>query len=164
MTDPLELVFREVMASVATPVSIVTTFYEDVAHGTTVSAFTSLSMDPPMVLVSLDRQSDLLALIRQSQRFGVNVLNSEQAALARSFARKGTDKFAGVNWVTDAGLPRLPEASGWLACAVTDFIDGGDHVIALGTVLVADSLVGAPLVYHRRAFGTHVTLSNSATR
>jgi flavin reductase (DIM6/NTAB) family NADH-FMN oxidoreductase RutF len=154
--------FREVMAGVATPVSVITAVSADgVPHGTTVSAFASLSMDPPMVLVSLDRGSDLLALVRETGRFGVNVLGSTQSALALSFARKGPDKFAAVDWVASSGLPRLPGAPGWLACDVDQLVEGGDHVVALGLVRAAATTDGRPLTYHSRVFGTHAALEVS---
>jgi flavin reductase (DIM6/NTAB) family NADH-FMN oxidoreductase RutF len=151
--------FREVMAGVATPVSVVTSMAGGLPHGTTVSAFASLSMDPPMVLVSLDRASDLLALVRESGRFGVNVLGSSQSALALAFARKGgTGKFNGVRWEVDHDLPKLPGAPGWLACDLATLVDGGDHVVALGTVVAAQTSHGQPLTYHLRNFGTHAAL------
>ncbi|MCF1592592.1 flavin reductase family protein [Streptomyces muensis] len=150
--------FREVMAGVATPVSVVTTLSDGRPHGTTVSAFTSLSMAPPMVLVSLDRGSDLLTLVRRSGRFGLNVLGTHQTALALAFAKKGTDKFAGVIWNDEDGLPRLPDALGWLSCDVTDLVDGGDHVVVLGAVHAAETSAGRPLTYHARVFGTHAAL------
>jgi len=143
------------MAEVCTPVTVVTALLGDRPHGTTVSAFTSLSMDPPMVLVSLDRRSELLRGLGKGVRFGVNVLGSDQAALAGAFARKGADKFAGVGWDLDEGAPRLDGSSGWLACAVAKLVDGGDHVIVLGDVLRAVSFGGEPLTYHARRFGTH---------
>jgi flavin reductase (DIM6/NTAB) family NADH-FMN oxidoreductase RutF len=106
MTSALAEEFRAVMAGVPTPVSVVTTLTDGRRpHGTTVSAFASLSMNPPMVLVSLDRGSDLLARLTIGTVFGVNVLGREQAALALDFARKGADKFTGVDWVDDAGAP-----------------------------------------------------------
>ncbi|MCW2694929.1 MAG: putative oxidoreductase [Modestobacter sp.] len=155
--------FREVMAGVATPVSVVTSMADGLPHGTTVSAFASLSMDPPMVLVSLDRGSDLLALVRESGRFGVNVLGSTQSALALAFARKGgTGKFNGVRWEVHDDLPRLPGAPGWLACDVATLVEGGDHVVALGTVVAAETLDGLPLTYHGRVFGTHAALELDA--
>jgi flavin reductase (DIM6/NTAB) family NADH-FMN oxidoreductase RutF len=155
--------FREVMAGVATPVSVVTSMADGLPHGTTVSAFASLSMAPPMVLVSLDRGSDLLALVRESGRFGVNVLGSTQSALALAFARKGgTGKFSGVRWEVDHDLPRLPGAPGWLACDVAALVEGGDHVVALGTVVAAETLDGLPLTYHGRVFGTHSALEVDA--
>lgn len=157
--DDLQTRFREVMAGVPTPVSVVTSMADGLPHGTTVSAFASLSMEPPMVLVSLDRRSELLALVRESQRFGVNVLGADQSALALSFARKGgTRKFDGVRWEIDHDLPRLPGAPGWLACELAQLVDGGDHVVALGTVVAADTEHGRPLTYHGRLFGTHAAL------
>lgn len=151
----LDARFREVMAGVATPVSVVTALEDGAPHGTTVSAFASLSMAPPMVLVALDRQSDLLALVRRTGRFGVNVLGSAQSALAMSFARKGSGKFNGVRWVADHGVPRLTGVPGWLVCDVAELVDGGDHVIVLGTVRAAETADDLPLTYHRRSFGTH---------
>jgi flavin reductase (DIM6/NTAB) family NADH-FMN oxidoreductase RutF len=147
--------FREVMAGVATPVSVVTTLTGDRPHGTTVSAFASLSMTPPMVLVALDRGSELLARLAPGLPFGVNVLGADQAALAGAFARKGTDKFSGVAWEPDGGAPRLTGSPGWLACTVAQFVDGGDHVVVLGDVRAASSSAGSPLTYHARTFGTH---------
>jgi flavin reductase (DIM6/NTAB) family NADH-FMN oxidoreductase RutF len=150
---------REVMAGVATPVAVVTSMGDGLPHGTTVSAFASLSMDPPMVLVSLDRGSDLLALVRESGRFGLNVLGATQSALALAFAKKGgTGKFAGVRWEVDCDLPRLPGAPGWLACEVDSLVDAGDHVVALGIVVAADTVAAPPLTYHSRVFGTHTSL------
>lgn len=147
--------FRAVMASVAAPVTVVTVMAGQRPHGSTVSAFTSLSLHPPMVLVSLDRASDLLAHIRASGEFGVNVLGAGQAALARAFARKGDDKFDGVDWAAEAGVPRLPGSAGWLACAVERLIPGGDHEVVLGRVIAAEHADVPPLTYHQRSFGTH---------
>src|SRR3984957_15902539 len=98
--------FRAVMATVCTPVSVVTAMAGDRPHGSTVSAFASLSLNPPMVLVSLDLGSDLLRHIRGSRAFGLNVLHTGQAALAAAFARKGDDKFDGIRWVREDGIPR----------------------------------------------------------
>ncbi|MEU1275659.1 flavin reductase family protein [Streptomyces sp. NPDC005799] len=155
----LPSVFREVMAAVCTPVSVVTAIREGRPHGTTVSAFASLSMNPPMILVSLDRSSELLAVIRESGAFGVNVLSSGQSALARQFATKGgAGKFTGVRWQVEARVPRLPDAGGFLACDAVRFVEGGDHVVLLGLVRAADTVSGPPLTYHARSFGTHTAL------
>ena|ERR1700712_3868295 len=160
-TSDTSIHFRQVMASVATPVTVVTTLLDGVPHGTTVSAFASLSMDPPMIMVALDRGSDLLARIRQTRRFGINVLGSTQPALAMAFARKGLEKFAGVQWKLDNDLPRLAEAPGWLACELADLVGGGDHMIALGSVVGVDTVDGFPLTYHARVFGTHAALDDA---
>jgi flavin reductase (DIM6/NTAB) family NADH-FMN oxidoreductase RutF len=159
---PLPATYKDVMAAVCTPVSVVTAIADARPHGTTVSAFTSLSLDPPMLLVSLDRDSDLLALIRATGRFGVNVLGSRQSELALTFARKGATKFDGVEWTCAQGVPRLRGVVGWLACQLTDLVEGGDHIIALGTVVAAEVVPGPPLTYHARAFGTHATLEAGA--
>ncbi|OMQ16811.1 flavin reductase [Modestobacter sp. VKM Ac-2676] len=157
----LQTDFREVMAGVATPVSVVTSMADGLPHGTTVSAFASLSMSPPMVLVSLDRGSELLVLIRECRRFGVNVLGADQSWLALAFARKGgTGKFEGIRWEADQDLPRLRRA-GWLACEADQIVDGGDHVLVLGRVVAAETSTGQPLTYHGRLFGTHAALDPS---
>ncbi|WP_329381545.1 flavin reductase family protein [Streptomyces sp. NBC_01351] len=151
--------FKEAMSCVATPVSIVTGMSDDgQPFGATVSAFTSLSIDPAMVLIALDRRSRTLDMIRESGRFGLNVLGADQDDLAMAFAAKGgIDKFYGTSWSIDAGLPRISQASAWVASTVDDLVDGGDHVIVLGRVDAAESTGDkAPLVYHRRSFGTHL--------
>lgn len=154
--------FRDVMAGVATPVSVITAMADGVPHGTTVSAFASLSMRPPMVVACLDRDSDLLSIVATTRRFGVNILGSGHTELALTFARKGgATKFAGVGWTADHGLPRLP-GTGWLACRVSELVQGGDHVLALGTVLAVDTHSGRPLTYHDRVFGTHTALQEPA--
>ena len=101
--------FRDLVAGVCAPVTIVTTLEEGRPFGATVSAFASLSLDPPMVTVALDRGSSLLARILRVGRFGVNVLGDGQDDLAVLFTRRGTDRFGAVPWCTDHGLPRLLE-------------------------------------------------------
>ncbi|MGY6653577.1 flavin reductase family protein [Amycolatopsis sp. TRM77291] len=161
MTSDLRALFTDVMAAVPTPVSVVTAMDGSRPHGTTISAFASLSLAPPMVLVALDRRSDLLNIVRETRRFGLNVLAGTQSALAVTFARKGESKFDGVAWHHADDLPRLDGVSGWLACDVDDLVDGGDHVVALGTVVSAQLGDAVPLTYHGRAFGTPVALDGA---
>jgi flavin reductase (DIM6/NTAB) family NADH-FMN oxidoreductase RutF len=155
--------FRDAMAEVCSPVTVVTTLHEGEPHGTTVSAFASLSLDPPMVTVALDHGSDLLAKVRRTGRLGVNVLGSGQDDLAVAFARKGVDKFAGVGWSVDHGLPRLDRSVVWLECDVTDVAAGGDHVVILAGGRPVSVAPAAPLTYHRRGFGTHAVDLPAAT-
>jgi len=147
--------FRGAMASVCAPVSVVTTMAGDRPHGTTVSAFASLSLNPPMVLVSLDRSSELLRHIRRALLFGLNVLHTDQAALAAAFARKGESKFDGISWVLDSGVPRLDGCAAWLACSVRRMVNGGDHTVVFGDVLSVAHAPAPPLTYYQRRFGTH---------
>lgn len=82
--SPIQAAFRETKAVVCTPVAVITTRRHDLPYGTTVSAFAALSMDPPMVLVALDRNSQLLEIVRATGTFGVNVLGSDQALWRRT--------------------------------------------------------------------------------
>ena len=156
MTSALAADFREVMAGVPTPVPVVTVLTDGRPHGTTVSAFASLSMSPPMVLVALDRGSALLGRLAVGHPLGLDVPGHAQAPLAAAFARKGGDEFAGVPWTEDGGAPRLAGSPGWLACTVPQLVDGGDHVVVRGDVGSAGRSDGAPLTYHARTFGTPV--------
>ncbi|HEY2672601.1 MAG TPA: flavin reductase family protein [Rugosimonospora sp.] len=156
--------FLAVMAEVCTPVTVVTSLERGLPYGTTVNAFTSLSLRPPMVLVALDQSSNLLDRLRRTRRFGVNILRSNQDALARRFAGRGGDKFRGVPWTEANGLPRLHDAIGWIACRADAFVEGGDHILVPGVVEQAVAVPGAPLAYHRRTFGTHSESAGSPAR
>jgi flavin reductase (DIM6/NTAB) family NADH-FMN oxidoreductase RutF len=147
--------FLAAMAEVCAPVTVVTSSHDGLPHGTTVSAFASLSRRPPMVVVALDRSSDLLAMLRVTGRFGINLLGSAQDHMALRFAGKGAEKFRDVAWTETDGLPRLAGTIGWLACRVAGFVEGGDRVLVPGMVERAVTAPGAPLAYHRRVFGTH---------
>jgi len=146
--------FREALASVCTPVSVVSSHHDGRPHGTTVSAFCSLSLEPPLVVVSLARTSDLLAIVTESRVFGINVLSDGQQDLAVNFARKGPDKFDGVDWELDRGVPRILGAATWLVCKLEQLHEGGDHLIAVGQVEHVESGPGNPLLYRYREFGT----------
>jgi flavin reductase (DIM6/NTAB) family NADH-FMN oxidoreductase RutF len=149
-------VFRDLMAAVCAPVTVVTTADEAGPHGSTVSAFASLSLRPPLVTVALDRRSALLACILAARRFGVNVLASGDDEIALRFAGSAAhDRFAGVPWTASHGLPRLDGAAGWAECELSQVVDGGDHLLLIGLVTHAESRQAAPLVYGHRTFGTH---------
>jgi flavin reductase (DIM6/NTAB) family NADH-FMN oxidoreductase RutF len=146
--------FREALGAVCTPVAVVTSQLGGRPHGTTVSAFCSLSLDPPLLLVSLKCASNLLVMIRTTGRFGVNVLEHGQQALATRFARKGDDKFAGVAWSMDHDLPRIHGAGSWIACRLEDLLNGGDHAIVVGLVEHAEQDARQPLLYQQATFRT----------
>lgn len=154
MIDPQQ--FRDLMAGVCAPVTVVTTMTGGVPHGATVSSLASLSLNPPLVSVAFDRSSTLLREIGAAGRFGVNVLGQAQDELAVTFARRGADRFAGVRWFADHALPRLAEAPGWMVCELDRSIEAGDHLMLFGLVTAASSHQNqAPLVYAHRTFGTH---------
>lgn len=149
--------FRELMSLVCGPVVVVTTMCDGEPAGTTISAFSSLSAQPRMIMLALDRSSRLLGKIDSTERFGVNILGVGQEELATRFATKRDDKFDGVGWSECSGLPRLDGVSGWASCTTERLVPGGDHIIVIGEVDTASS--GAvdrmPLVYGRRTFGAH---------
>jgi flavin reductase (DIM6/NTAB) family NADH-FMN oxidoreductase RutF/dTDP-glucose pyrophosphorylase len=144
--------FKETLSSVPAPVTIVTTVRDGNPHGTTVSAFSSLSAEPPLVLVALDRSSDLLALLKETGRFAINLLSSGQEELGLACAKKGPEKFQTVPWHEDLGLPRIDGAAAWLACDVQELLPGGDHIIVVGLVTACETGEDEALVYHRRRF------------
>lgn len=147
--------FRDVMAHVPSPVAVVTTYLDGHPHGTTVSAFMSLSVEPPRLLLSLDNRSRLLAQLHLGATAGVNILTAGQTDLATHFARKDKDPSV-VAWEhTDGGPPRLAGAHSWLALTVSELITTGDHTLVVGGVDSAYPSPEAPLVYWQRTFGTH---------
>lgn len=155
MDNQLALSFREAMAHVSAPVSIVTTTRDGVPYGSTVSAFASLSVHPPMVLLALDNRGSLIGHIRASGRLGLNVLSAGQEALARRFATPGlSNRFEGVEWADDNGLPRLAGTTDWLRCDRLVFEPGGDHTVLLATVSAADTSGLPALTYYLRRFGS----------
>ncbi|ANP51926.1 flavin reductase (DIM6/NTAB) family NADH-FMN oxidoreductase RutF [Streptomyces griseochromogenes] len=142
----------KVVRQFATGVSVVTTGQGVSAHGATVTSFTFVSQAPPLVSVCLKRESVLLDLIGPRGRFAVNVLSSEQTALARHFADRrrqpGARQFDQVSWKSGVdGTPVLAGAVGWLWCRARRRIRAGDHELVLaGVTAVADGM-GRPLLY-----------------
>src|SRR5271168_1783870 len=148
--------FRSVMTQVASAVSVVTCALDGAPHGATVSAFASLSMEPPMMLVALNRHSGLLRIILQARRFRINVLSADQQEIATWFAsERSPDRFIGPRWRYDDGLPLIFDAQARITCALGEVLHGGDHVILLGYVKDAAAQPRPPLVRYARTFGTY---------
>ncbi|MEV5595089.1 flavin reductase family protein [Streptomyces sp. NPDC052496] len=142
------------MARVPGPVTVVTT-----ADGTgrrwgfTANSFTSVSLDPPLVLVCLAKTASTHQAFTSAGRFLVNVLAHDQEAVARRFARSGADRFAAGNMAPcELGLPGSPGACARIACTAHSVVDAGDHSVLLGRVVDTYADDRAPLVYHNRAF------------
>jgi flavin reductase (DIM6/NTAB) family NADH-FMN oxidoreductase RutF len=156
VTGTLETEFRAAMRHVASPVAVVTTYADDRPHGSTVSAFMSLSMQPPMLLVSLDNRSALLSLLSVGSPLGVNILASGQSDLATLFATRGADRFGSVAWTLRDGCPALDDTHAWVATRVGRLVEAGDHTLVLADVIGAAHDTREPLVYHQRVYGTHL--------
>ncbi|GAC67196.1 flavin reductase family protein [Gordonia soli] len=154
--------FREALSHFCSGVVVITAEDADgEPTGMTVGSFTSISLDPPLVGFFAGSSSTTLPRVLATGRFSVNVLAEGQDLLARSFARSGTDKFAGVSWTRSAnGAPRLDGAHAWIDCDIDDHRVIGDHELVVGRVSAL--IVPAPtdpLVFHRSMFRTLGPLS-----
>ncbi|HEY7076109.1 MAG TPA: flavin reductase family protein [Solirubrobacteraceae bacterium] len=148
-------VFREVVGHFATGVAVVTARRDGVDHGLTASAVASLSLEPPMLLVCLNRASVTHGALWAAGAYGVNVLTDAQAAIAIRFAgRDRQTKFAGLQvHYGPLGQPLLTDTLARLECRVTETVSGGTHTVFLGRVAHAEAAAGAPLTYFRGRFG-----------
>lgn len=151
---------RETMRQWASGVTVVTTLAGGRRAGMTVSAFTSLSLDPPLVLVALYRDTEVARLIRRSRVFGISILGEDGEAISQQFAGitpvpEGADRFHGVATMARVtGVPLLSEAIAWLDCRVIRLRQMATHVAVVGEVLATgrrDDPV-RPLLYHNRGY------------
>ncbi|HEY9476767.1 MAG TPA: flavin reductase [Mycobacteriales bacterium] len=152
-------VFRHVIGHFASGVTVVTAAEGGVRYGMTASAVSSLSLEPPMLLVCLNHQTRTQAVVSRTQRFAVNILGEEHGLVAERFALPtdeihDSDKFAGLAVHTGRlGAPLLAGALARLECRVTQAITGGSHRVFLAEVVHAEAGDGAPLTYYRGRFG-----------
>lgn len=155
--------FRAALAQWPTGVTVVTTLSGGQWHGLTASSFSSVSLEPPLVLICVARKAYAHDLIVGSGCYGVTILGKDQADVGKRFARfdpGAPDRFAGSEWVTAvSGAPVLASALGWVDCHVKAAMDGGDHTIFIGEVLAAGTpRVTSPLLYHSRNWGQFADL------
>src|SRR5690625_59949 len=136
-SDPLVStdIFRDVAGHFASGVTVITTSVDGKPYGTTASAVVSLSMEPPMMLVCLNKSSSTHDRVLESGTFGVNIMAQNQGDTAYAFAKKGTDKFAGIPWTaTTDEVPILEGSLASIACRVEGTTGGGAHTVCLGRV------------------------------
>ena len=147
--------FRDAVGRFTTGVAVVTAAGPDGPAGLTTNAFSSLSLDPPLVLVCFDHGSRTLAVVRETRRFAVNVLRAGDEDLARLFAGKvpHPDKVAAVTHTGEHGVPVLDTALAWIVCDLEALHPGGDHDIGVGRVTaLGHDPAGRPLVFHAGAY------------
>ena len=149
MLDPKDL--RRLMGHFATGVTIITTRGADgTPYGLTANAFTSLSLDPPLCLVCVDRKAESFAHFYDSKVFTVNILTCDQEHLSNRFAKSGGDKFTGVPTVPGHhGAPLIAGALAHIECTITDTLEGGDHVSHVGRVEHMHMNAGEPLLFYQ---------------
>lgn len=145
--------FRRVLGHFASGVTVVTTCYEQVNYGITVSSFSSLSLVPALVLICIDQSVTSHAALEHSGVFAVNILAEDGERLSRHFATREVDKFNGIAYhLGQNGVPLLDEALATLECRIVQQIPGGDHTIFLGEVLTGATRQGKPLIYYRSGY------------
>ena len=151
---------RRAMGRFATGVTVVTTVgLGGKLEGVTANSFTTVSLDPPLVLWSLGRASASFASFHDASHFAVNVLGVGQLALSRHFSTRQLNKFAGVEHHRGLGdCPLLPGTIAHFECATEKVIEGGDHAIFIGRVLRADFRDGEPLVFTKGVYHRTVAL------
>lgn len=145
--------FREVMGNFATGITVVTTRDERTPYGITVNSFTSVSLEPPLILICLDLNVSALEIFKKVGRFAVNILAADQEEASRFFATRGSDRSQWPYGQGETGLPILKDCLGVLECELEQAVPGGDHVILLGKVLGVDvaapEKTPKPLLYFR---------------
>jgi flavin reductase (DIM6/NTAB) family NADH-FMN oxidoreductase RutF len=147
--------FRHVLGHFATGVAVITAAGPNGPAAMLVSSFTSVSLEPPLVAFLPDKSSTSWPAIRASGSFCVNILSAGQEDLCPQFARKGGNKFEGVQWEPGpSGAPVLDGVMAWIDCELTQTFESGDHYIAIGRVLQLEAadLRVAPLVFFQGGF------------
>ena len=150
--DPAD--FRRALGQFAAGVTVVTTHdAQGRSLGLTVTAFASVSLEPPLVLVCVDHRSEAHVGFRHAGLFGISILAEGQEEVSRRFAVGGAAKFKGLELATGStGVPLIPGALAHLECRVSGTHVAGDHTIYVGEVLSAEVRPGRPLLYHDRRY------------
>lgn len=146
--------FREVLGRFASGVTVVTSISDGEPVGMTAQSFTSVSLDPPLVLFCPAKTSAAWPAMRRAGFFCVNLLAQGQDAISNQFARRGVDKFAGIDWSpASTGAPLLDGVLGWIDCTVFAVHEAGDHYLVLGLVQdLGVSEASHPLLFYRAAY------------
>jgi flavin reductase (DIM6/NTAB) family NADH-FMN oxidoreductase RutF len=146
--------FREVFGRFATGVAVITSAGAAGAGGMTANAICSLSLDPLLALVCFENRARTLPIVRESERFAVNLLATDQTELARVFASKlpESEKLDGVDHRLVDDVPVLGGVVAWATCELRELIPGGDHTIAIGNVIGLGLGAGEPLLWYAGAY------------
>lgn len=146
--------FRSVLGRFASGVTVLTARDADGGdHGMTVSAFCSLSLEPPLVLACIDHAADMHSVLRSATHFGISILSDGQEALSRRFAELPSNRFDGIGYRRgESGVVLLDDALAHLECRSVKRLDAGDHTIHIGEVERSDAMKGMPLLYYRGGY------------
>jgi len=146
--------FRKACGRFPTGVTVTTTLGDDgTPHGITVSSFTSVSLDPPLVLVCIDLRSQMTEHLKMDRPFAINILGDHQQHLSVQFSKRLKDRFDNVPWYPGCnGVPLLSDVPAAFECRVTRMIDAGDHRMILGLVQHISFGAKRPLTYVNSAY------------
>ena len=155
---------RRTMGRFATGVAVVTTGTESDPHGMTVNSLTSVSLDPPLVLVSLTKDSRTTQTVRNTATFAISILSVRQEQLALRFARRGEDHFEGLPLEYEHhDVPVVPGALAHVECVIESEVLAGDHVLYLGKVVRTCDRDGEPLAFYSGKFGEFAASGDAET-
>ena len=155
---------RSVLGHFASGVTVITALDGEDPVGFTCQSFSSLSLDPPLVVFCPARSSSTWPRLRGLGRFCVNVLADSQDALSSQFARSGTDRYAGVSWRSSPyGSPVLDGVVAWIDCELWAEYDGGDHTVVAAAVRdLGEDSTKLPLLFHRGGYGIAAPVPSAA--
>lgn len=144
--------FRNAMSKFATGITVVTTEKDGEAHGMTVNAFMSVSLDPKLIVVSIDKRAGMLKILQETKKYAVSILSEDQKEYSMIFAGQIKDRReVDFNWVN--GLPVLKDAVATITCEVYSEYEAGDHILFFGKVTGGEVNDRDPLVYFNRMYG-----------
>jgi 3-hydroxy-9,10-secoandrosta-1,3,5(10)-triene-9,17-dione monooxygenase reductase component len=151
--------YRQVLGHFPTGVTVITAMQDGSPVGLAVGSFSSLSLEPPLVLFCAGQSSSSWPKIRDAGRFCINVLAEDQEDVCRTFASKAEDKFAGIGWKPSVlGSPILDGSLAWIDCDLAEVVPQGDHDIVIGAVRdLHVEREGGPLVFYRGGYGRFVS-------
>ena len=151
MMDPPR--FRSLLGRFASGITVVTTCDRGTDHGITVSAFCSLSLEPPLVLICIEQRARIHEVLLRATHFAVNVLAAHQEDISRRFAERPDDRFDGLGYTRGlTGTPILEGILAYIECEIRSRHAGGDHTIFVGEVIAGTASDDRPLLYYRGGY------------
>ena len=153
---------RAVHRQFVTGVTIVTVMDGDTPRGLAVNAFMSLTLEPPQVMVAVQRTAGTYPIFFANDRIAINIASDHQGDIVRTFASKGIDKFAGLAWhLGEHGAPLLDGSAAHLECFIQERIQANSHTVFIARILRAEAFAQIPLVYTRGQFASAARLEVS---
>ena len=157
MCSPTQQAFRHVLGHYPTGVAVITAMTSAGPVGMAVNSFTSVSLDPPLVLFCPAASSTTWPGLREARGWAVNLLEGSQSDISRQFAARDVDRFAGVSWsIASNGAPLLDDALAWLECSPEAEHEAGDHTVVIARVqrLAVHTTASDPLIFFRGRYLT----------